>query len=921
MMPELPCGTVTFLFSDVEGSTRLWERHPEAMRQALARHDALIEEAVAQYGGVVVRPRGEGDSRFAVFARATDAVAAAAAVQQALCAEPWPPEAPLRVRAAVHTGEADLREGDYYGSAVNRCARLRAIAHGGQTLLSQATYELVRDSLPPGMDLRDLGQHRLKDLIRPEHIFQLAGPALPSAFPPLTTLESRAHNLPVQQTSFVGRERALAEVVALLRQPAMHLLTLTGPGGTGKTRLALQAAAEVLDEVADGVFFVDLAPLREAGLVVRTIATTLGLRESGSQALEEIVRGYLRDKEVLLVLDNFEHVVAAAPHVAALLAAAPRVTVLVTSRVLLRLYGEQEYPVPLLALPPRVPLPALPALTQYEAVTLFIQRARLAQPAFAVTDATAPAVVEICQRLDGLPLAIELAAARVKLLPPPALLARLERRLMVLTGGARDRPARQQTLRGTIDWSYALLDPDERTLFAWLSVFAGGCALAAVEDVCAQVGDRAGDVLDGLSSLVDKSLLRQEEDPTSGEPRFTMLATIREYAQERLAESGAERAVRRAHAGYFVRLAETADVELRGAGQIAWFKRLAAELDNVRAALAWSQEDAGSASLGLRLAAALWYFSWARGLWSEQRAWLQAALAGGGAAKPDRARAQALLALGLIAWSQEDFAAGEAALEEGRALAHHLGDQRTLALALTYLGLYALGRGDVAEGREVLVTSAALAREVGDTWVVAGSLHFQGDCAYLAGDLAAACALYTDELALRRALGDTLGLGYALHRLGNMAYFQADYPWATQLTEESLALYRALDHTVGMANDLLVLGQVARRQAAYARAEALLRDSLRLNQELGVDGWTAQCLVGFAGLCAVRGRLERAARLLAAAGTLSAYLPVLGPDHAREIAEVRAAMGEAAFAAAWAEGEAMTLEQAIAYALEQPGGG
>jgi predicted ATPase/class 3 adenylate cyclase len=915
-LPALPEGTVTFFFTDLEGSTRLWEQHPQGMPAAQARHDALLRAAVAAHHGQVVKMTGDG--LHAVFKAGGEAVAAALAAQRALQAEEWGAVGPLRVRMGLHTGEAEQRAGDYYASAVNRAARLMAAGHGGQILLSAATYELVRDALPASTDLKDLGQHRLKDLIHPEHLYQLAAPDLPSAFPPLKTLENRPHNLPVQQTSFLGRERELADVVALLRRPEVHLLTLTGPGGTGKTRLALQVAAELLDKMADGAFFVDLAPLSEAGLVVSTVAVTLGLRESGGLPLEEIVTGYLQHKELLLVLDNFEHVVEAASRVAALLAAAPRVKVAVTSRVLLRLYGEQEYPVPPLALPPRDPLPALPMLTQNEAVDLFIQRARLAQPAFAVTNENAPAVAEICVRLDGLPLAIELAAARVKLLPPPALLSRLERRLAVLTGGARDLPARQQTLRGTIDWSYALLNPGERTLFAWLAVFAGGCTLEAAEDVCAQAGGLALDVLDGLSSLVDKSLLRQEEEPESGEPRFIMLATLHEYAQERLAQSGTEEAVRRAHTAYYVRLAETADEELRGPRQSTWFKRLTPELDNFRAALAWTQGDVGSAALGLRLAAAMWWFWWGRGLLSEQRAWLDAVLAGGRAVEPDRARAQALVALGFIAWLQGDGAAGEAALEESRTLAQQLGDPLTLALALTFLGLHAVSRGDIARGQDVLLRSAALAREAGAPWILAWSLHFQGDGAFLTGDLDTACTLYAEELALRRTQGDTLGMGYALHRLGDMAYLQGDYRRATQLTEESLALYRMLDHKIGMANDLLVLGQVARRQQADERAEALLRESLSLFRELAPGG-EAEPLVGFAGLWAARGELERAARLL---GALFAHLGarggvILGPDYPREIEHVRAALGEAAFAAAWAAGQALTLAQASALALEE----
>ncbi|HEX2187131.1 MAG TPA: AAA family ATPase, partial [Chloroflexota bacterium] len=518
-MAELPSGTVTFLLTDIEGSTALWERDPEAMRVALARHDALMTAGIEAHSGVVVKSRGEGDSVFGVFARASDAVAAAIDLQRVLQAEAWPTEAPLRVRMALHTGEAELRAGDYYGVAVNRCARLRAAEHGGQILLSGATRDLLERELPAGVGLRDLGEHRLTALRRPERVFQVVIPGLPADFPPLRSLDTLTNNLPRQLTSFIGREAEIELARSRLLREDVHLLTLTGPGGTGKTRMALHLARLVADYFPDGVVFVALAPVQDPRLVASAIAQELGLQEAGNRPLQESLKDWLRDKRLLLVLDNFEHILAAAPLVADLLATCPRLKVLVTSRAVLHLTGEHQFSVPPLRLPDRAPLPPLERLSRYEAVHLFIDRAQSVKADFAVTSENAPAVAEICHRLDGLPLAIELAAAWIRLLSPQAMLARLERRLPLLTGGARDLPARQQTLRGAIAWSYDLLDEPEQRLFRRLAIFVGGCTLEAAEAVAGSPdsGELELGVLDGLGLLAEHSLLRQGAGP-EGEP-------------------------------------------------------------------------------------------------------------------------------------------------------------------------------------------------------------------------------------------------------------------------------------------------------------------------------------------------------------------------------------------------------------------
>jgi predicted ATPase len=571
------------------------------MPGALARHDALVCQAIATHHGVVFKTTGDGVH--AALESAPDALAAALAAQRALQTEAWAPPGPLRARMALHTGVAEERDGDYFGPALNRMARLLATGHGGQILVSRATHELVCDHLPPDVALRDLGVHYLKDLARPEHIFQLIAADLPTDFPPLETLDRHPNNLPVQPTPLIGRDAEVASLCSLLRRSDVCLVTLSGPGGVGKTRLALQVAAELLDDFDDGAYFVDLAPIGEVALVAPTIAQTLGVRETGNRRLLDSLKDYLREKQVLLVLDNFEHVVAAAPVVAEVLAAAPRLSVLVTSRVALHLRGEKEVVASPLALPDPQRLPPLAVLSQYAAVELFIERALDVQPNFAVTNENAPAVAEVCYRLDGLPLAIELAAARIKLFAPQTLLARLEKRLPLLTGGARDLPTRQQTLRNTIDWSYELLNAGEQTLFRRLAVFVGGCTLEAAQVICNVEGELAWDVVDGLAALLDQSLVQQGDGP-DGEPRFTMLETIREYALEQLEAHSEADAVRRRHAEYYLALAETAQPQFQRAERYRWSERTESEHYNLRAALAWALEG-GDVEIGGRLAVAL----------------------------------------------------------------------------------------------------------------------------------------------------------------------------------------------------------------------------------------------------------------------------------------------------------------------------
>ncbi|MGH7600481.1 MAG: ATP-binding protein, partial [bacterium] len=586
--PRKPAGTVTLLFSDVEGSTQLLHRLGDQYAQALEEQRVIMRAAFQQFEGYEIDTAGDGF--FVAFSRAQDGVAAAIEAQRQLAIHQWPEGETLRVRMALHTGEPIATATGYVGVDVHRAARLCSAGHGGQILLSETTRQLVTDNLPEGVTLRDLGAHRLKDLQNAEHICQILVPNLPSDFPALKTLNSRPNNLPAQITPLVGREHVIEAVRQLLLKPQARLVTLTGPGGIGKTSLSLQIATSLLDEFAHGVFFVGLAAISDAELVLPTIAQTLGLRENRSKPLRENVIEYLRDKHLLLVLDNFEQVVTAASVVADLLAACARLKILATSRIVLHLKGEREYPVgPLRAPDPQATI-SKDSFSQYAAVELFIQRALAVKPDFEVNNDNAPAIAEICFRLEGMPLAIELAAARLKLFSPQALLARLGSRLEILRGGPRDMPARHQTLRQAIAWSYDLLSPEEQKFFQRLAVFVGGCSFDAAEAIC-HAEESEFDTLDGLTALIDKSLLRQVETK-EGEPRVVMFETIREFALESLQASDDWQATRQRHADFFLALAEKAEPELTGAKQGLWLNILEREHDNFRAVFSWIEETA-----------------------------------------------------------------------------------------------------------------------------------------------------------------------------------------------------------------------------------------------------------------------------------------------------------------------------------------
>jgi predicted ATPase/class 3 adenylate cyclase len=868
---QLPTGTVTFLFTDIEGSTRFLQRLGDGYRAVQDDHAQIMRRAIDEGEGVAIRT--EGDSFFAVFADHAAAVRAAVAAQRALAAHPWSHGTPLRVRMGLHTGRGELGGDDYLGIDVNRAARIAAAGHGGQVLLSEATLPLVRHELPDGVTIRHLGEHRLKDLEHPVQIHELVIEGLPSEFPPLKTLEVPS-TLPSPLTSFVGRQREANRVTELVR--TNRLVTLIGPGGTGKTRLAVEVARRSLDAFPDGSYFVDLSPITDPLLVPDSIASALRLvPERSGRSVLQILQEHLRDRTALLILDNFEQVLPGADTVAALLGAAPHIRVLATSRAPLRLSGEQAFPVPPLGI-----LDAtddLAALRQSEAVSLFVDRATAVDPVFSLADDDVPIVAEICARLDGLPLAIELAASRVRLLPPRQLLERLEPALPMLVGGPRDAPERQRTLEAAIGWSHDLLDEAARVLFHRLSVFAGGWTLDAVMDVADPVGD-LGDVLGGLDSLVQHSLVHRVPGDTQG--RLRMLETIREFALARLDASEDGPDVRRRHAQRFRDLAERAGPHLTGTDQRGWLDELSREHNNLRAVLRWAI-DRDEGETALRTAGPIWRFWYARGHLEEGHRWLEGALGLPSNRGPTTPRARALTALGGISYWQSDFDTALLSYEEALDIHRSLGDRAAMVEALLDLGETRAVKGDPGAGVALMEESLALARELADRRGEAWALWGLGAARMFAGDLDASRDHLQESLRIFQEVGDdTWGWGNALGGLAGLAALRGDPNEAHKLIWEGFALYGEQANAVIITGNLRALSLVANqlgqheRAARLAGAEAAWRDK-----------------VGF--------RIP---------GAFEPYEDP-GQSAARHLSDD-------AFQRAWAEGQAMSLEEALAYAGE-----
>ncbi len=884
-MADLPTGTVTFLFTDLEGSTRLWEEHPEAMQDALARHDAIVREAIEAHNGHVVKTTGDG--AHAAFAIASDAVDAAIAAQLALNAEAWDATGPLLVRMGIHTGAAEIRDGDYYGTALNRAARIESIAHGGQIVVSLTTSDLLRDT---PVELLDLGEHRLRDLGEPERVSQVIHPDLPRQFAPLRSVESYRTNLPLQTTSFVGREDDMDEVIEALE--GARVVTLTGVGGVGKTRLAIQVAAELLPRFPDGAWLVELGPLSDPAGLPDVVAGALVIQPRQGMTMAESVVDALREKELLVVLDNCEHVIAtAARMVDEIVRSCPGIRVLSTSREGLGLRGERQMTVRSLDLP-------------VESVQLFVDRAQEAGGRFALDESTAPAIAQICTRLDGIPLALELAAARTRMMTPSEIAARLDERFRLLTGGSRTAVERHQTLRQAVDWSYDLLEPREREILDRLGVFAGGFTLDAAEAVVSGGDIDEIDVLDGVAQLVDKSLVVADRE--GDETRYRLLETIRQYALERLDDAGMTDVVRRRHAEWCVEFMERASTGMRGTDEIAWIARLDRESDNVRAGVIWAAE-VDDTDLALRAVGnfSAWHLVYRR---AGYRLGPLAAIALSTTGALDHPRAASVLATRGVDHVHHDRLddAERDSREAIRLVREQKSDATFDAWALLFQTLVFAGRMEsFAEDRDAFIDAVPddpFFQCVADC--VLASWYFtvnQADEGISFGEAALRSA--TDLRSL------TLG-SMARFALGGVL-MQRDPHRARQLLLEQVEIGRSvgLHFFVGIS-----LGRLARLggDAVDRVWAAQFRDAVDLAVENG-DRRNASVLFDTHGQSLVAERPESAAKLLGHVGAHAHHVgnPYSRSTMTRVTSELRISLGADRYDALHAEGAAMDFNEAV----------
>jgi len=907
-------GTVSLVFTDIDGSTRLLEQLGDGYATLLNDHHRIVGAAMEAHGGL--RVDAAGDGLFFSVPTANGALAACIQAQRAVADHQWPEGVGVSVRMGLHTGEPLSAETGYVGIDVHRAARICAAGHGGQILVSASARSLIGTTLPDGVSLRDLGEHRLKDLVTPERLYQAVVPGLPADFPPVRSLETLPNNLPRQLSSFVGRVQEIADVEG--RLDGTSILTLTGPGGVGKTRLALEVGAHLVDSYRDGVWLIELGALNDGSLIGDTIASALRLKQSSAGSIQALIEA-LAGRRMLLILDNCEHLLDPLVDIVdTLLHHCGDLKVLATSREALGMAGESLMPVPSMTLPAPIEpgdVHALERLTECDAARLFLERGRAVQPSFSLTDENAEAVAQICRRLDGIPLAVELAAARVRSLPPQQIAARLDDRFRLLTGGSRTALPRHRTLRAAFDWSFDLLSEAERVLLRRLSVFGGSFSLEAAEAVCGGGAVSTDEMLDLLSRLVDKSLLAPEEGST--EARYRLLETIHDYAQERLSESDEASDMYARHRDWFVALVDLARSGFfAGPEQATWLKRLSDDHDNLRAALQWTHEDPDGADAELTLASGLWRFWEIRGHLAEGSAWLERALARTGGEVSAR-RANALTGAGVLAALRGDQAAALAAHEASLLLLRELGNSAAIAAACSNVANAAMEQGNVQRARELYSEGIALSRSAGDMQGAAFGLLNLADLAARQGEAAEADALYAETIQTFETFGDVWGMAQATSRLALVSRRRGDLASARARYEEALILYRRIGDRRAEARMLAGLGDVNAQEGDHAEAAKVYRQSLSLRSQLGDRAGIASMFERLAGVA--EAEPERAAQLIGmAAGLRESIGAPLSAAATAELDQFLAGLGgtlgEEALQSAMAEGRRASLEAAIAYA-------
>jgi predicted ATPase/class 3 adenylate cyclase len=925
-------GISTLLFTDIEGSTRLWEQEGERMSLALAEHDAVSRKAVEDNRGVIVKMTGDG--MYAAFGDPVDALNATAQLQEALAARAADKHVELRVRAGLHLGMVERRDDDLFGSAVNRAARVMKAAHGGQVLVSQAVVDQVHNRLPPLVSLLDLGAVRLRDLATSEHVYQLVHPRLRQDFPALRSLEATPNNLPQQVTSFIGRERELADAKRLLE--STRLLTLLGMGGLGKTRLSLQIAADALEKYPDGVWFVDLAPIRDPALVPSVAAQVLNVREEAGKPITQTLCDHVKQHKLLFVLDNCEHLMGACASLAdALLRSAPDLRIIATSREALHIQGEQTYQVLPLAAPDSKA--GIETLLRSDAVQLFVERARLQKPSFSLTERDAPAIAELCARLDGIPLALELAAARVRSLSIADINARLNDRFKLLIGGSRVALERQQTLRALVSWSYDLLQEREQMLLDRLSVFAGGFDLAAAESVCGAEPLASEDVIDLLSSLVEKSLVMVEQGEGVSRyglletirefarehlksKRYDMLGTIREFAQERLVDRDDLAATAKRHCDYFFEFSKNVNRKLLGAEQAEWIGRAEADLDNLRAAIALAMSGGVDHVIAVKLEVALMRFRILRGYSTEARNNIRTMLTLPGVREPNFFRAHALYVGGVLATNQADHAEAAAMLTECLAIRRGLDKPSETAAALSTLATLYLQQDDATKARECEEEAIAIFRETKYELGEAIGLANLGEISVRQADDPGAREFFEQCLVISRRIEHRELESECERNLGEIALRADDLQAAHTRFTRSLKICQDAQDKRGEAITLWHLGATDAARGDHELAFKRFSDALRTLQAFEMNAEALDCLEDYARLLETARQVEYAVRIYAAAASIREALRL--PRSARQEAEMqsrlktaRAEVGDRDFETAWSTGRTWSRNEAIEHAL------